>query len=165
MLTTMPSEANAIVSSAPTNAPDSTASANSPEPMRSAQTYGNEMSSTTGQIESAASNLPMAIWRGGNGVSSNVSSVPRSRSPLRASALTSRLIATPIPSVTCITRLTVSFWSMKFKSLFVAARKVSRLSNTLKARARIGPRQLSQKLRTPARPPQPAGLAIRLAAR
>jgi hypothetical protein len=84
--------------------------------------YGTSTAYAASHSESAASSFAPASWRRETGVTSRLSSVPRSRSPLIASAPTSRVSSAPTIIPTWTTRLSASRCSRKFSASFVAAR-------------------------------------------
>jgi hypothetical protein len=72
--------------------------------------------SATAQSDSDPSNLPAASANRDTGVSSRLSSVPRSRSPLTVSAADSNASSEPTAIATCRRRFTVSRCSRKFSA-------------------------------------------------
>jgi hypothetical protein len=69
-----------------------------------------------------AINLPARMARRDTGVTSRLSNVSRSRSPLIPSAVTTRVSSTPTPTTNCRTRFTASRRSRKFRAELVEAR-------------------------------------------
>ena len=98
-------------------------------------------------IVSAAMSLPAMIERRETGVTSRLSRVPRSRSPLMPSALTTSVTSTPTATASCRTRLTDSRCSRKFRAWLVEVRYVTPLSRMLKRKSKIKPRPLVHRSR------------------
>ena len=107
-LTTSPSAASPTASTVPTSRPSNNAGTTTETPRPSTQTYGTATRKAANHSESAASSLPTAIWLRGAGVSSRVSSVARSRSPLIPSAPSTIVTSTPTDTATCSERFTAS---------------------------------------------------------
>ena len=81
------------------------------------------MAKAAGQIDMAAKNLPLIIWRRLVGTSSRPSSVARSRSPLMLSAAISRLMNRLTLMLICKIMKIISRGGISLSSLLVASKK------------------------------------------
>src|SRR5262249_21536058 len=147
-LTSMPNDARKIASAVPTRSPDARASPTRPTPRPRNHTYGTVIANAASQRESAAKSLPTVSCKRGTGVRRRLSSVPRSRSPLTASAAASRLRRAPTAMATWSVRFTDSRCSRKFSAWLVATRYDSTLKRRLKQRHSHRPRPPSQRSRS-----------------
>ena len=89
-----PIEPRPTATTVPTQKPSASARPRIPTPRASTHTYGMLTRNVANHSDNAATSLPPMIDRRETGVTSNVSSVPRSRSPLIPSALTTRVART-----------------------------------------------------------------------
>ncbi len=124
----------------PTSAISSTAWPVAAVERPSTHRYGRLTTTQPAHSVSVLTSLPSAMSRRRTGVSSSVSSVCRSRSPLTASAPATIVASTPTASATCSARFTASRRSRKLSPRFVAARYVIALSSTPYANISTGPR-------------------------
>ena len=140
MLTIIPSAVKAAAGMLPMSAPHSNAWPNTGSPRASTAIYGIERMNAAGQRENAARYLPNTICLRLVGVSSNASSVARSRSPLMLSAAMMRPINKPNVMLACSVRNnTCCAWN-KLSSLLVASRNAVMDMSTLNKMSRLSAR-------------------------
>jgi hypothetical protein len=130
VLISRPSPIIASESRDPTRNPLSKEVRTTPTPRPRYQTYGTATTKAASHNVTAATPLPMTTEGRGIGASRRASRVPRSRSPLIASAEASSPSSAPIATATWSVRLTASRCSRKLSASLVAVRYVVTLSTT-----------------------------------